>query len=102
MAELPALTRAREIRQACQASSQRATLDFQKACAEASSIGVWLDEGEQVWRLSRQWVGPVLGLVSLFLGSKKTAMAPLGWVGKSFALYRLVQEVRKFWSRKSS
>jgi hypothetical protein len=43
----------------------------------------------------------VLGLVSLFLGSKKTAMAPLGWVGKSFALYRLVQEVRKFWSRKS-
>jgi hypothetical protein len=102
MVELPALTRAREIRRACLASSQRATLDFQKACAEASTIGVWLDEGEQVWRLSRQWVGPVFGLVSLFLGSKKTAMAPVGWVGKSFALYRLIQEMRKVWSRKNS
>ena len=102
MVELPALTRARDIRRACLASSQRATLDFQKACAEASTIGVWLDEGEQVWRLSRQWGGPVIGLVTLFLGSKKTPMGPVGWVGKSFALYRFIQEARNVWSRRKT
>ena len=102
MVELAALTRAREIRQACQASSRRATLDFQKACSDASSLGVWLDEGENVWRISRQWGGPVLGLASLFLGGKKASMAPLGWVGKSFAVLRLIQEARKFWLRQKS
>ena len=102
MVELAALTRAREIRQACQASSRVATLDFQKACSEASSLGVWLDEGENVWRISRQWGGPVLGLASLFLGGKKASVAPLGWVGKSFAVLRLIQEARKFWLRQKS
>lgn len=34
MVELAALTRAREIRQACQASSRRATLDFQRRVAK--------------------------------------------------------------------
>ena len=102
MVELAALTRAREIRQACQASSRRATLDFQKACSDASSLGVWLDEGENVWRISRQWGGPVLGLASLFFGGKRASMAPLGWVGKSFAVLRLIQEGRKVWLRRKS
>ena len=102
MVELSALTRAREIRQACQASSRRATLDFQKACSDASSLGVWLDEGENIWRISRQWGGPVLGLASLFFGGKKASVAPLGWVGKSFAVLRLIQEGRKAWLRRKS
>jgi hypothetical protein len=102
MVELAALTRAREIRQACQASSRRATLDFQKACSDASSLGVWLDEGENILRISRQWGGPVLGLASLFFGGKKASVAPLGWVGKSFAVLRLIQEGRKVWLRRKS
>ena len=102
MVELAALTRAREIRQACQASSRRATQDFQRACGEASVLGVWLDEGENVWRISRQWGGPVLGLASLFFGGKKTSVAPLGWVGKSWAAFRFLQEVKKVWWRQRS
>lgn len=99
MVELPALRRAREIRQAGQASSRRATLDFQRACAGAAPLGVWLDEGARIWRWSRPWSGPVLGLASLFWGGKK--VAPLGWMGKAVALWRVVQAVRKVWrSRK--
>jgi len=97
MVELPALTRAREIRQACQASTRQASLDFQKACANASNLGVWLDEGENLWRLSQQWGGPVMGIASLFLGGKKTTLAPMGWVARGFALVRLIVQVRAVW-----
>jgi hypothetical protein len=102
MVELPALTRAREIRQACKASSTQATLDFRKACSGAASLGVWLDEGEHVWKIGRQWGGPVLGVASLFLGGQKAGVAPLGWVARAFSIVRLFQQLRDVWHRRKS
>ena len=102
MVELPALTRAREIRLACQASTRQASVDFQKACAEASNLGVWLDEGENLWRLSRQWGGPVIGIASLLLGGKKSSLAPMGWIGRGFAIARLILQVRAVWQGRKS
>lgn len=79
MVELPALTRARQIRLACQASSRRAGWEFRRACAQASSIGHWIDEGENVIRLGTQWGGLGLTLVSLFYPGKKSQGMALVW-----------------------
>jgi hypothetical protein len=99
MVELPALTRARQIRLACQASSRRAGWEFRRACAQASSIGHWVDEGENVIRLGAQWGGLGLTLVSLFYPGKKVAGHGLGLAGRILAGLRLVQQIAQAWGR---
>lgn len=99
MVELPALTRARQIRLACQASSRRAGWEFRRACAQASSIGHWIDEGENVLRLGTKWGGLGLSLVSLFYPGKKIAGGGLGWAGRVLAGLRLVQQITQAWGR---
>ena len=93
MVELPALTRARQIRLACQASSRRAGWEFRRSCAQASSIGHWIDEGENVIRLGTQWGGLGLTLISLFYPGKKAASHGLGLAGRALAVLRLVQQI---------
>ena len=102
MVELPALTRARQIRLACQASSRRAGWEFRRACAQASSIGYWLDEGENVLRLGARWGGLGMTLVSLFYPGKKAAGHGLGLVGRALAALRLIQQISHAWGRAKS
>ena len=99
MVELPALTRARQIRLACQASSRRAGWEFRRACAQASSIGHWIDEGENVVRLGTQWGGSALTLISLFYPGKKAAGHGLGLAGRALAGLRLAQQIAQAWGR---
>ena len=99
MVELPALTRARQIRLACQASSRRAGWEFRRACAQASTIGHWVDEGENLLRLGSRWGGLGLTLASLFTPGKKSGRAGLGWAGKALAVLRLGQQIARVWSR---
>jgi len=99
MVELPALTRARQIRLACQASSRRAGWEFRRACAQASSIGHWIDEGENVIRLGTQWGGLGLNLFSLFYPGRKAASHGVGLAGRALAGLRLVQQIAQAWGR---
>jgi len=99
MVELPALTRARQIRLACQASSRRAGWEFRRACAQASSIGHWIDESENVIRLGTRWGGLGLSLVSLFYPGKKAAGHGLGVAGRILAGLGLAQQIARAWGR---
>lgn len=101
MVELPALTRAREIRLACRASSRRAGWEFRRACAGAASIGYWIDEGENLIRLGSQWGGPILGVVSLFSPGKKSAGHALGLFGRVWTAVQLGLRIQEAWSRRS-
>ncbi|NDE85349.1 MAG: hypothetical protein EB056_04900, partial [Verrucomicrobia bacterium] len=68
-------------------------------CAQASSIGHWIDEGENVIRLGTRWGGLGLTLVSLFYPGKKAAGHGLGLAGRVLAGLRLVQQIAQTWSR---
>ncbi len=100
MVELAALTQARAIRLACQASSRRAGWEFRRACAGAASIGEWIDGGENVLRLGSQWGGLGMAAASLFYPRKKVAGHGVGLGRKLLAGVRLCQQISQLWSRR--
>ncbi len=98
MVELPALTRARAIRLACQASSRRAGWEFRRACAGVEPLCHWIDGGENVIRLGTQWGGLGLAAVSLFYPGKKAAGCGIGIGRRLLAGASLFQQITQAWS----
>lgn len=100
MVELQALTRAREIRQACRASSRRAGWEFRRACGEAAYLARWVDEGESVVRLGSQWAGLGWAGVSLLAPGAGGKKGLSGWFQRGLALAKIVQKVHQVWSNR--